>query len=194
MGICSGWLRLFVNLTLDAMEREPIIPVHPVLMCLDEFAVLGHMKALEDAVGQIAGFGCKLWPILQDLGQLQALYGKRWETFIENAGVLQFFGNSGMQTLEWISKRLGQTTVLSASVKSPGYDSRVQSGDTGDSWGQQSHPLMTPEEISRFFGRDDELLRQLIIRPTWPAMVLQRAYYDKHEMFDEYRRFMRMNP
>ena len=194
MGICSGWLRLFVNLTLDAMEREPAKPAYPVLMCLDEFAVLGHMKALEDAVGQIAGFGCKLWPILQDLGQLQALYGKRWETFVENAGVLQFFGNSGMQTLEWISKRLGQTTVLSTSVKSPGYQSKSQTGDTGESWGQQSHPLMTPEEISRFFGRDDELLRQLIIRPTWPAMVLQRAYYDKHEMFDEYRDFMALNP
>jgi len=26
MGICSGWLRLFVNLTLDAMEREPTKP------------------------------------------------------------------------------------------------------------------------------------------------------------------------
>ncbi|MBT8036679.1 MAG: type IV secretory system conjugative DNA transfer family protein [Verrucomicrobiae bacterium] len=194
MGICSGWLRLFVNLTLDAMERQKSRPKHPVLMCLDEFAILGHMKSLEDAVGQIAGFGCKLWPILQDLGQLQALYGKRWETFVENSGVLQFFGNSGMQTLEWISKRLGQTTVQSANVKTPGYSSRVQSGDTGDSWGQQSHPLMTPEEISRFFGRDDELLRQLIIRPTWPAMVLQRAYYDKHEMFDEYRKFMGMNP
>ena len=194
MGICSGWLRLFVNLTLDAMEKEQSKPAYPVLMCLDEFAVLGHMKALEDAVGQIAGFGCKLWPILQDLGQLQALYGKRWETFVENAGVLQFFGNSGMQTLEWISKRLGQTTVLSASVKSPNYRSKTETGDTGDSWGQQSHPLMTPEEISRFFGRDDEFLRQLIIRPTWPAMVLQRAYYDKHEMFEEYRNFMALNP
>jgi type IV secretion system protein VirD4 len=49
---------------------------------------------------------------------------------------------------------------------------------------------MTAEEISRFFGRDDKLLRQLVIRPTWSPMVLQRAYYDKHELFASYRRFM----
>ena len=104
-------------------RRKKLSRTHPVLLCLDEFAVLGYMKALEDAVGQIAGFDCKLWPILQDLGQLQALYGKRWETFIENSGVLQFFGNSGMQTLEWVSKRLGTTTIQSTSTKHPSYNS-----------------------------------------------------------------------
>ena len=183
MGTCSRWLRLFVNLTLAAMEQEQKKPKHPVLMCLDEFAVLGTMKTIEDAAGQIAGLGVKLWPILQDLGQLKALYKDRWETFMGNAGVLQFFGNSDLTTLEWISKRLGQTTVLSPSQSSPTYDAARQAGATGKSWSYVTQDLMTPEEVSRFFGRDDYLLRQLIFRPTWLPMVLQRAYYDKHELF-----------
>jgi type IV secretion system protein VirD4 len=191
MGTCSRWLRLFVNLTLAALEATKTKPVYPVLMCLDEFAVLGTMKMLEDAAGQIAGLGCKLWPVLQDLGQLKALYEKRWETFIGNAGVLQFFGNSDMQTLEWISKRLGETTIHTTSKNQPGYDQRTQEGITGASYSQQVHSLMTAEEISRFFGRDDKYLRQLIIRPTWSPMVLQRVYYDKHEMFQDYRNYMR---
>ena len=190
MGICSGWLRLFVNLTLNVMEVERTKPKHPVLLCLDEFAVLGHMKALESAVGQIAGLDCKLWPIIQDLGQLEALYGRRWQSFMGNCGILQFFGNSDMQTLEWISKRLGQTTVTSSSSRNPAYSSRTQSGETGNSWGEQSHVLMTPEEIAMFFGRDDQLVRQLIIRPSFQPMVLQRAYYDQHELFQQYREFM----
>ena len=190
MGICSGWLRLFVNLTLNAMELERTRPQHPVLLCLDEFAVLGHMKALESAIGQIAGLDCKLWPIIQDLGQLEALYGRRWQSFMGNCGILQFFGNSDMQTLEWISKRLGQTTVTSNSSRSPAYTARTQSGETGDSWGEQSHALMTPEEIALFFGRDDHLVRQLIIRPGCHPMVLQRAYYDKHELFRAHKQFM----
>jgi type IV secretion system protein VirD4 len=190
MGTCSRWLRLFVNLALAAFEMERRRPAHPVLLCLDEFATLGPMKTLEDAAGQIAGLGCKLWPILQDLGQLEALYEKRWETFLGNAGVLQFFGNSDLRTLEWISKRLGQTTIQTTSQNQPGYDARTQQGVTGQSFSQSVHPLMTAEEISRFFGRDDKLLRQLVIRPTWSPMVLQRAYYDKHELFASYRRFM----
>jgi type IV secretion system protein VirD4 len=193
MGTCSGWLRLFVNLTLAALEVERAKPVHPVLMCLDEFAVLGTMKTLEDAAGQIAGLGCKLWPILQDLGQLEALYDKRWETFMGNAGVLQFFGNSDMRTLQWVSQRLGETTILTTSQNELTYEQRVREGASGQSFGQSVHSLMTPEEISRFFGRDDKFLRQLIIRPTWSPMVLQRAYYDKHEMFADYRKFISKN-
>lgn len=183
MGTCSRWLRLFVNLTLAAMEVEKQRPRYPVLLCLDEFAVLGPMKTIEDAAGQIAGLDCKLWPILQDLGQLIALYKDRWETFMGNAGVLQFFGNSDLTTLEWISKRLGQTTVINPGRSDVTLEAKARSGASGASWSQSTQDLMTAEEVSRYFGRDDPLLRQLIIRPTFPPMILQRAFYDKHEMF-----------
>jgi type IV secretion system protein VirD4 len=178
MGTCSRWLRLFVNMALAKMETIKDDPKFPVIFCLDEFAVLGHMKTIEDAAGQLAGLGVKLWPILQDLTQLQALYGKRWETFLGNAGILQFFGNSDQTTLEWISKRLGQTVVRHESRSQMSIGAAVR-GEKGVSFNESDHPLMTSEEISRFFGRDDDLLRQLIIRPSSPPMVLQRAYYDK---------------
>ena len=103
LATCSRWLRLFVNLALEAMEREqrvdPKRKDSPVLLCLDEFATLGRMEQIEAAAGQIAGFGCKLWPILQDLGQLEALYKERWQTFVGNAGVLQFFGNNDVKNV-----------------------------------------------------------------------------------------------
>ncbi len=183
MGTCSRWLRLFVNMTLAAMEAEREKPRYPVLMCLDEFPVLGPMKTIEDAAGQIAGLGVKLWPILQDLGQLKALYKDRWETFLGNAGILQFFGNSDLTTLEWISKRLGQATIANMSESSVDRSSQEDRGTQGVSWSYATQEMMTVEEISRFFGRDDALLRQLIIRPSFPPMVLQRAFYDKHELF-----------
>jgi type IV secretion system protein VirD4 len=183
MGTCSRWLRLFVNLTLAAMEAERTKPTYPILMCLDEFAVLGTMKTIEDAAGQIAGLGVKLWPILQDLGQLKALYNDRWETFLGNAGVLQFFGNSDLTTLEWISKRLGNTSIHNRSESEVTRDAATKQGATGGSWSSSSHELMSVEEASRYFGRDDKMLRQLIIRPSFSPMVLQRAFHDKHELF-----------
>ena len=84
----------------------------PVLFCLDEFAALGHMESIEKAAGQIAGFGVKLWPVIQDLTQLQRDYKEAWETFMGNAGLLTFFGNTDLTTLDHISKRLGICEVI----------------------------------------------------------------------------------
>lgn len=184
MGTCGRWLRLFVNLALQAMEKTPGYPAAgcPVLFVLDEFASLGHMRQIEDAAGQIAGYGVKLWPILQDLGQLKALYKERWETFMGNAGVLQFFGNNDLTTLEWISKRLGTTTIeqVSSSMVTP---DAAGKGASGESYAPRTTAVLEPDEIALVFGRPDALLRQLIIRAGFAPMILQRAYYDKHSAF-----------
>jgi len=183
LGICFRWFRLFINMVLARMETGGAKPETPVLLCLDEFAILGHMKTLEDAAGQIAGFGCRLWPILQDLGQLKAIYKDRWETFMGNAGVLQFFGNSDMTTLDWISSRLGETAVKQVSKNDIGYLERAASDATGESQSMQSHPLMTSEEISRYFSREDKKQRQLVIRTGFLPMILQRVAYYKDDRF-----------
>jgi type IV secretion system protein VirD4 len=155
-----------------------------VLVVLDEFAALGHMQQVEDAAGQIAGFGVKLWPVLQDLAQLKALYETRWETFLGNAGILQFFGNNDLSTLEWISKRCGKTSI--EVVRSNDVTvSAAKQGATGVSQSTEVHDLLTIDEAARYFGRDDPKLRQLVVwagRRT-PFLVLQRAYYDKHGLF-----------
>jgi type IV secretion system protein VirD4 len=184
IGTCGRWLRLFVNLALQAMEKTSGPPQGgcPVLFVLDEFAALGHMKEIEDAAGQIAGFGVKLWPILQDLGQLKALYKDRWETFMGNAGILQFFGNNDLTTLEWVSKRLGSTTIEQLS-KSDVTPSAAEHGAQGESYAPRTTAVMEPDEIALYFGRADPQLRALIIRPGFAPMILQRAYYDKHEGF-----------
>ncbi len=182
MGSCSRWLRLFVNLALNSFEAERVTPRYPVLMCLDEFAVLGPMKTLEDAAGQIAGLGCKLWVVLQDLNQLKSLYAERWETFMGNAGVLQFFGNNDLTTLEWIAKRLGTTGIVNQS-QSTVEQQKQQGGGTGEAFANATAELMSAAEIARIFGRDDPQLRQLIIRPTVQPIILQRAFYDKLDFF-----------
>lgn len=111
----ARFLRLVLNLILYRMEAQGLDQPkcgHPVLMILDEFAAIGRMEAIEKAAGLMAGYGVKLWPFLQDLGQLKRHYKESWETFLGNAGMLQFFANSDMTTLEWISKRLGQCEVI----------------------------------------------------------------------------------
>src|SRR3546814_4594183 len=62
-------------------------------------------------MGLMAGYGLQLWPILQDMHQLRALYGERAGTFLSNAGVLQAFGVNDHANAELLSKSMGQETL-----------------------------------------------------------------------------------
>jgi type IV secretion system protein VirD4 len=184
MSTCNRWLRLFLNLALAAMEATPAKPEPPVLFALDEFPVLGRMKSLEDAAGQIAGFGARLWPVIQDLGQLKALYRDRWQTFMGNAGAVQFFGLNDLETLEWVSKRLGQTSLIVRNKSEVSDQDATRSGRVGATWSVQTQPLLTIDEAARLFGRHDPQARQLVLFSSFDPVVLQRVNYDSHELFE----------
>jgi hypothetical protein len=95
-----------------------------------------HMESIETAAGYAAGFGIKLWVIIQDLAQLKRYYKDGWETFLGNAGVIQAFGNSDATTLDYLSKKIGEvevtqtirslTSSLTASTNDPGDGQRMQ--------------------------------------------------------------------
>jgi type IV secretion system protein VirD4 len=180
MATHSRWLRIIINLAVEAMEREPAKPRHPVLFIMDEFAVLDHLSSVEKAAGQIAGSGVKLWPILQDLTQLKSIYKDRWETFMGNAGLLQFFGNNDLTTLEYIAKRLGKSTLLQVS-KGEVSVAQVAGGFTGESTQLHTTELMTADEVGRFFSRQSDA--QLLLWPGVDPIALDRAKYHKHPFF-----------
>ncbi len=163
-------------------DGEPTQKGNQAYIQIDEFASLGKLESAELAVSQIAGLGAKLEIVLQNLSQLH-VYGKNSEAFIANAGMIKVLGCSDETTLEYFSKRLGQTQAFNRSASAPTFDQAAKQAVTGESWSVATHPLMTAEEIGRFFARDDKQLRQLVLRPGYRPMILQRAFYDKHEVF-----------
>lgn len=157
----SRWLRLLVSQALAEIARDaetahgaPEAPGaaqrpqegspalrEPTLFLLDEFAALGRLEALERAMGLMAGYGLQLWPILQDLSQLRALYGARANTFVANAGVLQTFGVNDYETAKALSQLMGQmTTSYATTSHRPGDPSSTTHQLTG-------RDLLTPDEI-----------------------------------------------
>lgn len=147
MGTHSRWLRLVVNLAVAALERERSRPKLPVLFVLEEFAALGHMRALEQAVAYMAGFGVKLWVVLQDLTQLKRHYKEGWETFLGNAGFIQAFSVSDLTTTKYLSDRLGQTTFQITNKQEVSASQSLQ-GDTGLRREFKTAPLISPDELS----------------------------------------------
>ena len=106
----SRWLRLMVAQALGELARSAARPSAPVLFLLDEFAALGRLEPVEQAMGLMAGYGVQLWPILQDLHQLRGTYDARAGTFLSNAGLVQVFNVNDTDTAEWVSRALGEMT------------------------------------------------------------------------------------
>jgi len=142
----ANLLRLVVTSALRALlQSPPSETLPPVLFLLDEFAQLGYLPPIENAMGIARGFGIQLWPFLQDFNQLKALYKDRWQTFIANRGVLTAFGPKDQFTAEYLSKLGGEQTK---SVESIGF------GDDGNgnmrgSLNRSPHgfPLFRPEDL-----------------------------------------------
>jgi len=131
------WLRMMIALTVTEMEKVRGQPVtgHPVLMVLDEFAGLKRMEVIENAVAQLAGYGVKLFFVLQSLEQLKAVYKDNWETFLANSGLKVFFNLEDHFSREYVSKLIGETEVIREvrSSSDSSSESESQSRSTGRS-------------------------------------------------------------
>jgi type IV secretion system protein VirD4 len=58
------------------------------------------------AMGIARGYGVQLWPFLQDLNQLKALYRDRWQSFLGKAAALTAFAPRDLFTAQHLSARL----------------------------------------------------------------------------------------
>jgi type IV secretory pathway TraG/TraD family ATPase VirD4 len=88
----------------------------PILYVMDEFYSMGRSEALARQIANIPGYNIKLWPILQNLGQLIELYPRNWQTFIANTGAFQIIGANDRETLTLTREMLGQHLVQGQTV------------------------------------------------------------------------------
>lgn len=129
------WLRMMISLVTTEMEktREQPATGHRVLMCLDEFAGLRRMEIIENAVAQIAGYGVKLFFVLQSLEQLKAVYPERWQTFLNNTSLKIFYSIDGHFTREYVSNLLGEQEIIRTLQTQSQADGTQETNTTGTS-------------------------------------------------------------
>ena len=77
----TRFVRLFIGSAPAAISACSEQPAHKVVFFLDEFAQLGRLVAIEDAISLVRGYGALFWIFVQDLSQLKAVY-ERWNTFL----------------------------------------------------------------------------------------------------------------
>ena len=128
----------------------------------------------------MAGFGVKLWPIVQNVGQLKQHYSKSWETFVANSGIVTAFGVSDSETLKVLSECLGRTGIV---VKVDSGASRNALSQGASPFHDDRNSCSASRGTSRrmAFGRSKN--RALIYNVEKEPAVVERFCYFKDKMF-----------
>lgn len=175
-------LRLMISLFLHELAQPGRKQARPVVFFLDEMAQLGRLKSVENAYGLMAGYGVQLWAFLQDLSQLQDLYGSRWQTFIANSGMFQVFGTRDLVTAEYVSKKLGNCTMQ---TKGLSIGNTAQGSSSSRNWSDVGRPLFFPDEVMRLYARGSVVFMdgQRIEGGQLNPMLVQKIRYFDHWAF-----------
>ena len=173
LGAFAPWLRLMISCcyytcTHNLLQRRR--SKRRVLFLLDEFANLGYMANMKEAVSLGGGYGLTLWLILQDLAQLRREYRDEWESFVANSDVIQTFAIQDPFTIDKVARMLGETTIWQRRMRK---GSRIEGGRFIRDYDEQSRALLRPDELRRLHPG-----RQLIlVRPYQPVVADKIVYY-----------------
>jgi type IV secretion system protein VirD4 len=161
----AKWLRLFVNLSLMELYKNPPTAgatLPPILYLLDEFGNIGKLSQILSALNISRDYSLQLWMFFQNSGQLKAAYPKEYASFFSGAGCISTFATNDNETAELLSKLFGNREEIVPTIT-------VQ----GESLSPQAIPLIRPEDISRL-GRGCTI--SLIQPCPWPVRGVAPVY------------------
>ncbi len=159
----------WVKLLMAAVSRtfkthKPSAKGHRAMFLIDEFPTLGQMDTFVEDIGLIGGSGLDYTIAVQDLNQIESLYGKAYGTILSNCGWKWFCNVQDLKTAEYVSKMLGTKTQAT--------ESQTVGQNSSTSYGETARPLMTPDEVMAL-GKAGAL----VFRPGGRPYLLQPCDY-----------------
>lgn len=113
---------------------------------MDEFANIGKIPNFNETLSVVRSYNIRICIVLQGLSQLKALYEKQWDSILGNCSIFNFLGTNDQESKEYVSKKLGKTTVR---VDSRSYNRGGKGGGGSDSESYVQRDLLAPDEISQ---------------------------------------------
>lgn len=150
--------------------RDKCLP-RRVRFLLDEFANIGEIPDFEKKLSTLRKYGMSCSIILQNLAQLKTMYKDDWQTILGNCDSFLFLGGQEYETVEYISKELGDSTIV---VRDRNF-SHGKSKSSSQNYKATKRSLMTPDEVMRL--PTDECI--LMIRALHPFKD-KKYDYTKH--------------
>jgi type IV secretion system protein VirD4 len=109
-------VRQVLDAAFESASRQgaPLDP--PLLVVLDEAANIAPLADLDQVLATAAGHGICLVTVWQDLAQIEARYGDRWATIVNNHRAKAVFpGLADPRTLELLSSLIGDVEAAQRS-------------------------------------------------------------------------------
>lgn len=121
---------------------------HRLLLMLDEFASLKKLSVIEEGLAVVAGYGIKVFLIVQDLEQIHGTYGQH-EAIVGNCHVRIAYAPNKLATAELLSKMSGQTTIIHTRKTVSGKRTGLVLGQVNETIQEVQRPLLTADEAMR---------------------------------------------
>lgn len=105
-------LTLFVQQNMDLLTREFDPDALPAYFLLDEFRQLKKMDEIMNKLPYVAGYNIKMAFVIQDLKNLDEIYGETSRhSLLGNCGLQLILGANDQATAEYASRALGKKTI-----------------------------------------------------------------------------------
>ncbi len=182
----TALVRMWISSMLRAVVRGGLRDTAKVYFVLDEAASLGHLECLDDAVDKLRGYGVRLLLFFQSVAQLRKVFPDGQDQNLLSNVTQVFFAVNDQQTAEYVSARLGESTILTSSGGTSSSTSRQSSPQgcsdsysTNDNhnWQFMGRKLLKPEEVT---GLPDRVAITFI--PGVPPIATRLIRYYENDL------------
>lgn len=176
----SGWFRMLCGAGLMELNASPR-GKWPVMMLVDEAALLGRLSLIQRAYAESRKRGVQLYCWFQNTNQAASIYGDPdWRNMLSGSDIQLFLPPRDLTTAKLASELGGKKTVVTHNY-SYSDDPRGENGLRGNvGFGEVGRDVFTPHEIMGL-GRNAALL----FAPSLSKNILQiyRApYWEDREL------------
>jgi len=201
---CSPILRVFFDSIMALKSRKP--QAKPILLLIDEAAMLGKFDALKTAFTFGRGAGIVTWAVFQDLGQLSAYGNSGVQTFLGSSALRIFMGTREHTTANIVSQMCGdetleygdETRIANAHYQKQAQIEALMSGadpvqavqayahfdDASRRLSKMQRRLIKPSEVTDL--PEDEMIAFISGKGLPPILCNKYPYFTRREMAGRY--------
>jgi type IV secretion system protein VirD4 len=152
--------------TRELPEHNPRLK-YQVMMLLDEFAALGRIPIIAEAISYLPGYNVRVVMVVQTPSQLREVYGAHnAETMLKSLAARIVFAAKDHADAREISDELGYTTVRAKSISTPlfGFSDGRGQRSRSQNVSEQRRALLLPQEV-KALGAEEAIIFYEGLRP-----------------------------
>lgn len=143
----------------------------PLLMIIDEAASLQKLPILQEALGYVAGYGIRLFMLVQDIAQIEELYGDK-QSFDSGAETRIAYAPNKIETAEKLARMTGKTTVTEENASNSRDLIGIRPGNVNTSTSKTGRDLITADEFLVLHDQD-----VVVFVKGQPPIYGRKAFY-----------------